>query len=209
MTPGNKMEPALRANFGILFNTMVNSGFRVTFKDYPDFDPSKEHLTLNLLNWYRSELPRNRRRSLRRSRPLVLRDRFQPGFPSRTIQLILEQEEKESATCVTTSEQAFDRLQAFFQPKLQRRIGEPGIPDQVKGNALSYTDYNIQMSSSSGTPESWISSFCSLLGHEYFAEISEDFIEDDFNLTGLQTQVAMYKEALEVRSSARHSCKHH
>ena len=54
------------------------------------------------------------------------------------------------------------------------------------------------MSSSSGNPESWISSFCSLLGHEYFAEISEDFIEDDFNLTGLQTQVAMYKEALEV-----------
>ena len=54
------------------------------------------------------------------------------------------------------------------------------------------------MSSSSGTPESWISSFCSLLGHEYFAEISEDFIEDDFNLTGLQTQVDMYKEALEV-----------
>ena len=54
------------------------------------------------------------------------------------------------------------------------------------------------MSTSSGTPESWISSFCSLLGHEYFAEISEDFIEDDFNLTGLQTQVAMYKEALEV-----------
>jgi casein kinase II subunit beta len=37
-----------------------------------------------------------------------------------------------------------------------------------------------------------------LLGHEYFAEVSEDFIEDDFNLTGLQTQVAMYKEALEV-----------
>lgn len=55
------------------------------------------------------------------------------------------------------------------------------------------------MSTSSGTPESWISSFCSLLGHEYFAEVSEEFIEDDFNLTGLQTQVAMYKEALEVR----------
>lgn len=47
-------------------------------------------------------------------------------------------------------------------------------------------------------PESWIASFCSLLGHEYFAEVSEEFIEDDFNLTGLQTQVAMYKEALEV-----------
>jgi casein kinase II subunit beta len=57
-----------------------------------------------------------------------------------------------------------------------------------------------KMSTSSGTPESWISSFCSLLGHEYFAEVSEEFIEDDFNLTGLQTQVAMYKEALEVRT---------
>lgn len=57
------------------------------------------------------------------------------------------------------------------------------------------------MSTSSGTPESWISSFCALLGHEYFAEVSEEFIEDDFNLTGLQTQVAMYKEALEVRLS--------
>jgi casein kinase II subunit beta len=56
------------------------------------------------------------------------------------------------------------------------------------------------MSSDSGSPESWISSFCALLGHEYFAEVSEEFIEDDFNLTGLQTQVAMYKEALEVRA---------
>ncbi|KAK5995203.1 Casein kinase II subunit beta-1 [Cladobotryum mycophilum] len=56
------------------------------------------------------------------------------------------------------------------------------------------------MSTSSGTPESWISSFCALPGHEYFAEVSEEFIEDDFNLTGLQTQVTMYKEALEVGS---------
>lgn len=55
------------------------------------------------------------------------------------------------------------------------------------------------MSTSSGPPESWIASFCSLLGHEYFAEVSEEFIEDDFNLTGLQSQVPMYKEALEVR----------
>ena len=29
-------------------------------------------------------------------------------------------------------------------------------------------------------------------------EVEEDFVQDDFNLTGLQTQVAMYKEALEV-----------
>ena len=55
-----------------------------------------------------------------------------------------------------------------------------------------------EMSSSSQAPESWISAFCSLVGHEYFAEVSEDFIEDDFNLTGLMSQVPMYKEALEM-----------
>lgn len=52
--------------------------------------------------------------------------------------------------------------------------------------------------SSSQTPDSWIGNFCNLVGHEYFAEVSEDFIEDDFNLTGLQAQVPMYKDALEM-----------
>ncbi|KAJ4511499.1 casein kinase 2 regulatory subunit [Exophiala dermatitidis] len=51
---------------------------------------------------------------------------------------------------------------------------------------------------SSQAPDSWIGTFCNLVGHEYFAEVSEDFIEDDFNLTGLQAQVPMYKEALEM-----------
>ncbi|EEP80791.1 casein kinase II beta 1 subunit [Uncinocarpus reesii 1704] len=54
------------------------------------------------------------------------------------------------------------------------------------------------MSISSGVTESWITAFCSLMGHEYFAEISEEFIEDDFNLTGLQSQVPKFKEALEM-----------
>ncbi|CAG8503620.1 13151_t:CDS:2 [Funneliformis caledonium] len=44
----------------------------------------------------------------------------------------------------------------------------------------------------------WISWFCSLSGHEYFAEIADDFIEDDFNLTGLNSTVPFYKEALEM-----------
>ncbi|KAH8929616.1 casein kinase II beta subunit [Atractiella rhizophila] len=35
-------------------------------------------------------------------------------------------------------------------------------------------------------------------GHEYFCEIAEDFIEDDFNLTGLNILVPFYKEALEM-----------
>ncbi|TEB35660.1 hypothetical protein FA13DRAFT_1624237 [Coprinellus micaceus] len=55
--------------------------------------------------------------------------------------------------------------------------------------------------SASSTPTStltWISWFCSLPGHEYFCEVSEDFIEDDFNLTGLNTMVPFWKEAMEM-----------
>jgi casein kinase II subunit beta len=31
--------------------------------------------------------------------------------------------------------------------------------------------------------------FCSLQGNEYFTEVAEEFIQDDFNLTGLGSQV--------------------
>ena len=64
---------------------------------------------------------------------------------------------------------------------------------------FSSSELSSEMSvSSSQSPDSWISSFCSLMGHEYFAEVSEEFVEDDFNLTGLQSQVPMYKDALEM-----------
>jgi casein kinase II subunit beta len=69
---------------------------------------------------------------------------------------------------------------------------------QASTSTPSTDSGSFTMSSSEGPPESWITSFCSLMGHEYFAEVSEDFIEDDFNLTGLQSQVPMYKEALEM-----------
>jgi casein kinase II subunit beta len=44
----------------------------------------------------------------------------------------------------------------------------------------------------------WISWFCSLPGHDYFCEVAEDFIEDDFNLTGLNAMVPFWKEAMEM-----------
>ncbi|KAF8529209.1 putative casein kinase II beta chain [Hysterangium stoloniferum] len=56
-------------------------------------------------------------------------------------------------------------------------------------------------SETSSTPTSsltWITWFCSLPGHEYFSEVSEDFIEDDFNLTGLNSLVPFWKEAMEM-----------
>eukprot|EP01080_Neovahlkampfia_damariscottae_P001074 gene1074-10593_t len=45
---------------------------------------------------------------------------------------------------------------------------------------------------------SWISWFCSLKGNEFFCEIDEDFITDDFNLTGLSVEVPFYEYALDM-----------
>ncbi|GAA5977558.1 hypothetical protein JCM10908_005017 [Rhodotorula pacifica] len=63
-------------------------------------------------------------------------------------------------------------------------------------------EQEIYESSSSPSTETdtltWINWFCSLPGHEYFCEVAEDFIEDDFNLTGLLQLVPFYKEAMEM-----------
>lgn len=51
---------------------------------------------------------------------------------------------------------------------------------------------------SSDEVDTWISQFCSMFGHDYFVEVAPEFIEDDFNLTGLSSIVPYYKQALDV-----------
>ncbi|ORY37795.1 hypothetical protein BCR33DRAFT_721288 [Rhizoclosmatium globosum] len=53
-------------------------------------------------------------------------------------------------------------------------------------------------SSGESSAVSWIYWYCSLPGHEFFIEVPEDFIKDDFNLTGLNTLVLLYNEALDM-----------
>ncbi|WOL02521.1 casein kinase II subunit beta-3 isoform X2 [Canna indica] len=54
------------------------------------------------------------------------------------------------------------------------------------------------LSTSEGDDSSWISWFCGLRGNELLCEVDEDYIQDDFNLCGLQGLIPFYDYAVDL-----------
>lgn len=84
-------------------------------------------------------------------------------------------------------------ITASAVPADSAALQEPAQASDAKSESIS--EVSTLSSASMDEEESWVSSFCNVVGHEYFAEVAEDFIEDDFNLTGLGASVPMCVDA--------------
>lgn len=69
---------------------------------------------------------------------------------------------------------------------------------QSESISESEAEWNSDSNSSQSENLSWIPWWCAHPGHEFFVEVPEEYIEDDFNMTGLSSQVPLYREALEL-----------